>query len=137
MAESLKRKLVWISVIAASGLAVAVGGVMNDPPAPDPVAQATATAVNEVAMLVRHIRSGTKNPKSFELVQAARAADGAICAVYRGTNSFNAVVTERALVLAGSREVLTPANTRSFDVSWTSTCAAPASDVTRLVRRVL
>ena len=36
--------------------------------------------------------------KSYELVDAALMDDGTLCATYRGTNSFNAVITENKAI---------------------------------------
>lgn len=49
---------------------------------------------------VRALKSSLKNPASFELVQAGRLDNGTLCVIYRGTNSFNAIVTEQKAVLA-------------------------------------
>lgn len=45
------------------------------------------------------VRAGLKNPKSFELVSAGLVDGGPLCLEYRGTNSFNAVVTQTSVVL--------------------------------------
>ena len=47
-----------------------------------------------VVARLRSLKASTKNPASFELVEAWLMDDGTACVVYRGTNSFNAVVTE-------------------------------------------
>ena len=47
-----------------------------------------------VVSRLRALKATTKNPNSFELVDAVLMNDGTLCATYRGTNSFNAVVTE-------------------------------------------
>lgn len=44
------------------------------------------------------VRASMKNPKSFELVSAGLVDGGALCLIYRGTNGFNAVVTQEAAV---------------------------------------
>jgi len=46
---------------------------------------------------LRALKTGLKNPGSFELVQAIKMPEGALCVVYRGTNSFNAVVTNHVV----------------------------------------
>lgn len=48
---------------------------------------------------VKALKSSLKNPESFELVDAIRMADGTLCVTYRGTNSFNAITTERAALV--------------------------------------
>ncbi len=47
-----------------------------------------------VVRRLRALKATTKNPNSFELVDAVLMNDSTLCATYRGTNSFNAVVTE-------------------------------------------
>jgi RNA polymerase subunit RPABC4/transcription elongation factor Spt4 len=48
---------------------------------------------------IRALKESVKNPASFELVQALRMTDGTLCVRYRGTNSFNAIVTEQVPIL--------------------------------------
>jgi hypothetical protein len=66
---------------------------------------------NVVARL-RALKASTKNPASFELVSATLMSDGTLCAEYRGTNSFNAVVP--------GQTAITPAGTV---VLWNKYCA--------------
>ena len=49
----------------------------------------------QVVMAARSLKAAMKNPTSFELVSAMMVQGPTICLVYRSTNSFNAVVTER------------------------------------------
>jgi hypothetical protein len=58
-----------------------------------------------VVARLRAIQATTKNPASFELVDAILLSDGTLCAVYRGTNSFNAVVTENKAIAKDLRVV--------------------------------
>jgi hypothetical protein len=51
--------------------------------------------ITAVALGAKAIQSAMKNPKSFELVKAVLMPSGAICYEYRGTNSFNAIVTNQ------------------------------------------
>ena len=51
-----------------------------------------------VVTRLRALKMSTKNPSSFELVDAALMDDGTLCATYRGTNSFNAVITENKAI---------------------------------------
>lgn len=51
------------------------------------------------------LRAATKNPKSFELVDATLMKDGTLCVTYRGTNSFNAIVTESKAIDKGAKIV--------------------------------
>lgn len=47
-----------------------------------------------VVSRLRALRDSTKNPKSFEIIDAILMDDGTLCTTYRGTNSFNAVIKE-------------------------------------------
>ena len=47
-----------------------------------------------VVSRLRALKATTQNPNAFELVDAILMNDGTLCATYRGTNSFGAVVTE-------------------------------------------
>lgn len=49
----------------------------------------------QVVRAARQLKAAMKNPASFELVSALMVQGPTICLVYRSTNSFNAVVTER------------------------------------------
>jgi len=51
-----------------------------------------------VVSRLRALKASTKNPNSFEIVTAILMNDGTLCATYRGTNSFNAVITENKAV---------------------------------------
>jgi hypothetical protein len=44
------------------------------------------------------LKSSSKNPKSFEVVDAILMNDGTLCVTYRGTNSYNAVVTDSTAI---------------------------------------
>lgn len=43
-------------------------------------------------------RASMKNPASFEFVDAGLVDKGALCLTYRGTNSFNAVITQQVAI---------------------------------------
>jgi hypothetical protein len=58
-----------------------------------------------VVARLRALKASTKNPASFELVKALLTDDGTVCVVYRGTNSFNAVVTENRAISKDARVV--------------------------------
>lgn len=58
-----------------------------------------------VVSRLRALKASTKNPTSFELVDAILMDDGTVCVVYRGTNSFNAVVTENKAIAKDMRLV--------------------------------
>jgi hypothetical protein len=48
-------------------------------------------------LLLRALRDNLKNPDSFKLVEAVRVGT-TLCLTYRGTNSFNATILERAVI---------------------------------------
>lgn len=54
---------------------------------------------------LRALKAASKNPASFELVDATLMDDGTVCVVYRATNSFNAVVTENKAIAKDLRVV--------------------------------
>lgn len=58
-----------------------------------------------VVAVARAVKAGMKNPASFELVNAIYMPDGTVCLTYRGTNSFNAVVTQNTGVDAKGKVV--------------------------------
>lgn len=58
-----------------------------------------------VVARLKALKASTKNPASFELVEALLMDDGTVCVVYRGTNSFNAVVTENKAISTDARVV--------------------------------
>ena len=58
-----------------------------------------------VVSRLRALKASSKNPTSFELVDALLMDDGTVCVVYRGTNSFNAVVTENKAIARDLRVV--------------------------------
>lgn len=73
-------------------------------------AEAIAKAKKEadfqsVVARLNALRASTKNPKSFELVDAVLMKDDTLCITYRGTNGFNAVVTENKAILKSSKIV--------------------------------
>jgi hypothetical protein len=64
---------------------------------------ARETEFQNVVARLRALKASTKNPASFELVSATLMNDGTLCAEYRGTNSFNAVVPgQTAITSAGA-----------------------------------
>lgn len=56
-------------------------------------------ALGSVLQAVATVKANLKNPASFELVSATLVADSVVCLVYRGTNSFNAIITEQATAM--------------------------------------
>jgi uncharacterized OB-fold protein len=68
----------------------------------------------EVVAVLRSLKASMKNPASFELVSAIKMESGALCIQYRGTNSFNAVVTNLLVV--------TDKTSSSSDEAWNRHC---------------
>lgn len=70
------------------------------PETPEQIAakEAKERRFQAVAAYALALKQAMKNPDSFRLVQAIRMDSGSICFVYRGTNSFGAVVTEHVVV---------------------------------------
>ena len=54
---------------------------------------------------LRALKAASKNPATFELADVTLMDDGTLCAEYRGTNSFNAVVTENKAIAKDLRVV--------------------------------
>lgn len=72
----------------------------SDPPAapkppPDPAGERRLK--EEVGALL-YIKGTMKNPASFELVDFIRTPENSLCITYRGTNSFNAVITQHHVI---------------------------------------
>lgn len=81
-------------------------------PPPNPQAELEfQQAVGALNML----KSAMKNPASFELVSIDRVQGPALCIVYRGTNSFNAIIT--------SQHVISDTVNSSKADAWNSHCA--------------
>lgn len=106
------RFTILIGGLFAIGVAMSVFKTDETSKAPQKsVAQARADAILEAARRearddaiskARSIKDSMKNPASFELVKLTKHTDGTVCVLYRGTNSFNAVVTElKAITKAG------------------------------------
>lgn len=71
-----------------------------------------------VVAVLRYIKGEMKNPKSFALVSAKMLPGQTVCVEYRGTNSFNAVVT--------SRYVMSNTVSSASAEAWSSHCAGRA-----------
>ncbi|UBB19518.1 hypothetical protein [Comamonas odontotermitis] len=86
----------------------------------------TEAEFQSVRRIVTAIKESSKNPKSFDLVQALYLDSKVTCVVYRGTNSFNATVTESMAVdSSGSK------------VDWNKNCANKNGTDYTYVRQVL
>ena len=79
-----------------------------------------------VVLRLRALKAASKNPASFELVDAQLLDDGTLCATYRATNSFNAVVTEYKAISADV----------SF-VDWNRKCARKSGKDMKYARQAL
>jgi len=75
---------------------------------------------------VKALRSSMKNPASFQLVKAIRMESGVLCVEYRGTNSFNAIVTEQ--------KAITPAGAFA---DWNKSCAGKTGKDVSYLRHAL
>lgn len=75
-------------------------------PRPEPEAKGPPTVEDiewqSTVLSMRMIRESLKDPNSFELRQAIRLPDKTVCVVYMGTNSFNAKITDYAVILKDS-----------------------------------
>lgn len=61
---------------------------------------------SRMVLTVRAVRDSLNSPKSFELVRAMHVEKtDTICLVYRGTNGFNAVMTESMAIDAKGQKV--------------------------------
>ncbi len=56
------------------------------------------TIRNGNAVATKLVRASLKNPASFEFVEAGIVNNGALCLTYRGTNSFNAIITSNIAI---------------------------------------
>lgn len=83
------------------------------------------------------LRASLNNPASFQLESLVRIpADGTLCFEYRGTNAFNAIVKNYAVVRPGGPTV--SGASRSVVSAWNRYCAdKPNNDLTRAVARFL
>lgn len=79
-----------------------------------------------VVSRLRVLKASTKNPASFELTETLLMDDGTLCAVYRGTNSFNAVVTENKAISKDARFV-----------EWNRYCAGKSGKDMKYARHAL
>lgn len=73
--------------------------------------EAREAEFQRVVQVAKGVKAAMKNPASFELVDAIYMKDGTVCVTYRGTNSFNAVVTQT-----------TGIDTKNKQVSWNAKC---------------
>lgn len=121
--EKDKAGCAQVLVVGFVAVLVAVVGLsMCSPSTPTKVAspEEERQFKEEVGALA-YLRDRMKNPASFELVSAVRTPGNTLCITYRGTNSFNAIVTQRYTV----NNVVSS----SSDVDWMAYCAGqPGKD---------
>lgn len=84
---------------------------------------------------LRMLRKAMKNPDSFKLEEAVRMADGALCVTYRGTNSFNAVVPGRAVVLKTG--IASSDDRDGFPKIWNKHCAGKSGSDVSYIRQAI
>lgn len=110
--------------IAGIVLFMVLYGVFTHEEKPAPLAKSPAEIraeqerqrdFQQAAGAVIALRNGMKNPKSFELVSAHMMSGRTLCVVYRGTNSFNAVIT--------SHYVVSPSVSSDSKTAWNKHCA--------------
>jgi hypothetical protein len=117
-------------------------------PRPQDDAAAKAATAKENAALARAaagaatLKRAMKNPDSFKLVSALQFPDGSVCYEYRGTNSFNAVITANAVLPATTDALLSSegGNRGQFVSAWNKHCASrgkSGEEMARLVDRLL
>jgi hypothetical protein len=97
--SKLSPAVVWAGIIIAAAAAI----LWKDGPPAGAARDAAADPQRErdfqaVVAGAAWLKRNTKNPASFELVSATKFGDQAICYVYRGTNSFGAVVTNHHVI---------------------------------------
>ncbi len=97
-------------------------------------AEEDARWTREVVSL-RVLRKSMKNPDSFKLEDAIRMASGALCVTYRATNSFNAIVPGRAVVLKD--RIATSDDGDKFPVTWNRHCGGKSGEDVSYIRRAI
>ncbi|UVC08676.1 hypothetical protein IHQ71_26700 [Rhizobium sp. TH2] len=106
-------------------LRLAIGSQRSEEMKPPTNLEITAAAEDKEYQLysaaLRRMVTALKNPDSFVLVNALKVKDGNLCITYRGTNSFNAIVTEAA-VIGKDMAVRTDAK------SWKKRCAGKSGE---------
>ena len=86
----------------------------------------TEADFQSVVSRLRVLKASSKNPASFELVDALLMDDDTACVIYRGTNSFNAVVTENKAIAKDLRVV-----------DWNRFCAGKSGKDMKYARQAL
>lgn len=100
-----KKTSPFHKLLAGLMLVVVLSWVFSGSSEPDvPKAPKTAAEIqkdkefSQVVAALSTLKAGMKNPDSFQVVQALMVQGPTICITYRGTNSFNAVVTNHIAI---------------------------------------
>jgi len=91
-------QVILIGFAAIVLTAIVVSCVTPDTPSAPPSSAADQQRFNEEVGALIYIKGQMKNPASFELVDFIRTPADTLCITYRGTNSFNAVITQRHVI---------------------------------------
>jgi hypothetical protein len=109
-----KRLVMVIGGLVLVGIFSTCGGSETTAPKPPPD-PAKEQRFNEEVGALLYIKRNMKNPASFELVDFIRTPANSLCIVYRGTNSFNAITTQR--------HVINDTTNSNSDEAWNTHCA--------------
>lgn len=90
---------------------------------------ATEKRFQAVVAGARWIKKSMKNPASFELVSAMLIGEDIACYTYRGTNSFNAIIT--------SNRVISNTVNSGEPAAWNKHCAGKSGEDFTYARRAL
>lgn len=119
-----KDKDTTAKVITLLFTVLVVGGILStcssDEPPKAPPDPAKEQRFREEVGALLYIKKNMKNPASFELVDFIRTPANSLCITYRGTNSFNAVITQRHVI---NNSI----NTSSAE-AWQTHCAGRAGE---------
>jgi hypothetical protein len=138
--HSTKRKAWWLLAIVVTVGVAAVGIHLQEPSVPSKAETLAMQDLRAAAHLANRLRQNMNNPDSFILVSAGISTAGGVCITYRGTNSFNAVVTSQAVIPSRTSQYhYTPEGDRkAFEKAWREGCqSSPVRDETRMVKRLM
>jgi hypothetical protein len=110
--------------VAILALRLAVGPIKSEtaPPSAEDAKKSLEEAQFQLySATLRKLVASMKNPDSFTLVDAVKMSDGNLCITYRGTNSFNAIATENAVI--DSKMVI-----RTDSKSWNKRCGGKSGE---------
>lgn len=137
---STRRKAFWLLAIVATAGIAAAGIHLQEPSAPSKAETLAMQDLRAAARLASRLRAEMKNPDSFNLVEAGISSAGAVCVTYRGTNSFNAVVTGQAVIPSRTSQYryTSEGDRKAFEKAWREGCqTSPVRDETRMVKRLM